>query len=187
MLTLFVTHVLTQEYIPDGMSKEKWAEIKKKEAEANKGKNLGAIGITKFKSRSFESWQKGGQQHLFPVDPSTPLTERPYMQRSGGSADGADLKAKGLKGIGQAQAVERSAIDAKYERLEKEGKLRSTTFDTPWTQKQLNEMNEKKKKEILEMNAKYKDLEMKEKNKTASKAAAAPEEARAKPKLFGLF
>ncbi len=169
------------------MSKAKWEEIKKKEAEANKGKNLGAVGITKFKSRSFESWQKGGQQHLFPVDPKTPLNERPYMQRSGGSADGADLKAKGLKGIGQAQAVERSALDAKYDKLEKEGKLRSTTFDTPWTQKQLNELNEKKRKEIQEMNAKYKDLETKEiaKSKAAGTTAAAP--APVKPKLFGLF
>jgi hypothetical protein len=171
------------------MSKAKWEEIKKKEAEANKGKNLGAVGITKFKSRSFESWQKGGQQHLFPVDPNTPLNERPYMQRSGGSADGADLMAKGLKGIGQAQAVERSGIDAKYDKLEKEGKLRSTTFDTPWTQKQLNELNEKKRKEIQEMNAKYKDLETKEiaksKSKAAGTTAAAP--APVKPKLFGLF
>ena len=32
------------EYIPDGISKEQWAKIKAKEAEANKGKNLGAIG-----------------------------------------------------------------------------------------------------------------------------------------------
>ena len=172
------------------MSKEKWAELKKKESEANKGKNLGAVGITKFKSRSFESWQKGGQQHLFPVDPKTPLNERPYMQRAGGSADGADLKARGLKGIGQAQEIERSALDAKYDKLEKEGKLRSTTFDTPWTQKQLNELNEKKKKEIQEMNAKYKDLEMKEnaKYKAAGKApAAAAPEPTTKPKFFGLF
>jgi hypothetical protein len=39
------------EYIPDGMSKAQWELLKKKEAEANKGKNLGAVGITKFKSR----------------------------------------------------------------------------------------------------------------------------------------
>ena len=59
--------------------------MKKKDADANKGKNLGAIGITKFKSRSFEAFQKSGGKNLFPVDPSTPLEERPYMQRPGGA------------------------------------------------------------------------------------------------------
>ena len=58
--------------------------MKKKEADENKGKNLGAVGITKFKSRSFEAFQKSGGKNLFPVDPSTPLEERPYMQRPGG-------------------------------------------------------------------------------------------------------
>ena len=67
---------VSMEYIPDGMSKAQWDSIKKKEAEANKGKDLGAVGITKFKSRSFESWQKGGQKHLFPVDPKV----RPHLQ-----------------------------------------------------------------------------------------------------------
>lgn len=83
---------LSMEYIPDGISKEQWAKIKAKEAEANKGKNLGAIGITKFKSRSFEAWQKTGGEHLFPVDPSVPLEKKPYMQRPGGSSDGEVLK-----------------------------------------------------------------------------------------------
>lgn len=32
---------LKMEYIPDGMTKAQWEAIKKKEAEANKGKNLG--------------------------------------------------------------------------------------------------------------------------------------------------
>ena len=59
--------------------------MKKKEADEMKGKNLGAIGITKFKSRSFEAFQKSGGKNLFPVDPSTPLEERPYMQRPGGA------------------------------------------------------------------------------------------------------
>ena len=59
--------------------------MKKKEADEMKGKNLGAIGITKFKSRSFEAFQKSGGKNLFPVDPSTPLEERPYMQRPGGN------------------------------------------------------------------------------------------------------
>lgn len=42
------------EYIPDGLTKAQWEAMKKKEVEANKGKNLGAVGITKFQSRSFE-------------------------------------------------------------------------------------------------------------------------------------
>jgi hypothetical protein len=47
------------EYIPEGFSKEQWLSLKKKEAEDLKAKgNLGALGTTKFKSRSFEAWQK---------------------------------------------------------------------------------------------------------------------------------
>ena len=53
-----------------------WEQLKKKEAEANKGKNLGAIGITKFKSRSFEAFQKSGAKNLFPVAPDTPIEQR---------------------------------------------------------------------------------------------------------------
>jgi hypothetical protein len=43
--------LLKMEYIPDGMTKQQWEAMKKKEAEANKNKNLGAVGITKFQSR----------------------------------------------------------------------------------------------------------------------------------------
>ena len=46
------------EYIPDGLTKEQWKKMKEREIEETKNKNLGAIGITKFKSRSFEAWQK---------------------------------------------------------------------------------------------------------------------------------
>jgi len=92
---------IKMEYIPDGMSKAQvntnfflfilhncqlysntysqyiqWELVKKKEAEANKGKNLGAIGITKFKSRSFEAFQKSGAKNLFPVSPDTPIEQR---------------------------------------------------------------------------------------------------------------
>ena len=70
------------EYIPDGMSKAQWDAIKEKEKKMKpKGKNYGAVGITKFKSRSFEAWQKSGGKNLFPVDPNTPEEEKPYMQR----------------------------------------------------------------------------------------------------------
>jgi hypothetical protein len=85
------------EYIPSGMSKEQWQKIKNKEKTANKGKNLGKVGITSFKSRSFAEWQKSGGKNLFPVDPRTVKDPKdlPYMQRAGGSADDADLKKGG--------------------------------------------------------------------------------------------
>jgi hypothetical protein len=121
------------EYIPDGLSKSQWEEMKKKEVEAVKNKNLGTVGITKFKSRSFEAWQKGDARHLFPVAPDTPLEVRPYMQRPGGSADGEDLKKLGVKGKGQAVPFVKTEVDKKYEQLEKEGKLRSSPFSIPWT------------------------------------------------------
>lgn len=85
------------EYIPSGMSKEQWQKIKNKEQNAKKGKNLGKVGITSFKSRSFAEWQKSGGKNLFPVDPRTVKDPKdlPYMQRAGGSADDADLKKGG--------------------------------------------------------------------------------------------
>ena len=67
------------------------------------------------------------------MDPSTPLEQRPYMQRPGGSPDGSDLKAKGLVGVGLGAAQKKIDVDAKYEKLEKEGKLKSTNFQVPWT------------------------------------------------------
>ena len=67
-----------------------------KDAEKKKtaGKNLGAVGITTFKSRTFADWQKSGGKNLFPVDPNKvkDASELPYMQRPGGMADDSDLK-----------------------------------------------------------------------------------------------
>merc|ERR1712127_813944 len=85
---------MTMEYIPSGMSKAQWQKIKDKEKNANKGKDLGKVGITSFKSRSFAEWQKAGGINLFPVDPNSVKSESelPYMQRAGGSADGSDIK-----------------------------------------------------------------------------------------------
>lgn len=82
------------EYIPSGMSKAQWQKIKDAEKGAKKGKNLGKVGITSFQSRSFAEWQKAGGKNLFPVDPNSvkSASEIPYMQRAGGSADGADLQ-----------------------------------------------------------------------------------------------
>ena len=52
------------------MTKEQYRKLKQKEGNANKGKNLGKVGITTFKSRSFDEWQKAGGKNLFPVDPT---------------------------------------------------------------------------------------------------------------------
>ena len=41
-------------YVPDGMSKEEYAKLKKKEA--YKGQNLGASGPRGYKSRSFNDF-----------------------------------------------------------------------------------------------------------------------------------
>ena len=63
------------------MSKEQWKKLKEKEANKNKGKNLGKVGITSFKSRTFDEWQKSGGKNLFPVDPRKvkDKAEIPYM------------------------------------------------------------------------------------------------------------
>lgn len=72
---------LTMEYIPSGISKDQWRKMKEAEKTKNKGKNLGANGITTFKSRSFAEWQKSGGKNLFPVDPRKVKDpkELPYM------------------------------------------------------------------------------------------------------------
>ena len=79
------------------MSKEQWKKLKEQEANKNKGKNLGKVGITSFQSRTFAEWQKAGGKNLFPVDPNKvkDVSEIPYMQRQGGKADDSDLKKGG--------------------------------------------------------------------------------------------
>ena len=57
---------MTMEYIPSGMSKAQWQKMKDAEKNKTKGKNLGKNGITTFKSRSFDEWQKSGGKNLFP-------------------------------------------------------------------------------------------------------------------------
>ena len=63
------------------MSKAQWEMEKAKKQNANRGKNLGKVGITTFKSRSFDEWQKSGGKNLFPVDPRSvkSQSEIPYM------------------------------------------------------------------------------------------------------------
>lgn len=81
------------EYIPSGMTKAQWEKQKAKEKAKTQGKNLGKVGVTSFKSRSFSEWQKSGGKNLFPVDPTKVKNPKdiPYMQR-GGAPDDSDLK-----------------------------------------------------------------------------------------------
>jgi hypothetical protein len=78
------------------MTKEQYAKLKKNDKKNGAGKNLGQVGITTFKSRSFADWQKSGGKNLFPVDPKSVKSakELPYMQRPGGSPDDSDLVGK---------------------------------------------------------------------------------------------
>jgi len=183
---------ISMEYIPDGISKDQWAAMKKKEADAMKGKDLGKVGITKFKSRSFEAWQKSGQTHLFPVDSkTTSLENRPYMQRSGGSADGDDLKKQGFMGMGQGLFSKKTEVDEKYDKLEKEGKLRSSNFSVPWTSSAANKQFSKKVEKDAKVDPK-KAVKGPVKVLASAKKGAAPApapapEAPKKKGFFGLF
>ena len=98
---------LSMGYVPDGLTKEQYAAIKSKEANAKKA-NLARVGQNRFRSRSFEAFQKalekGDAGHLYPVDPNDykkgkiKYEDIPYMQRPGGSWDNSDIKgAKKLK------------------------------------------------------------------------------------------
>jgi hypothetical protein len=64
-----------------GMSKAQWEKQKLAEKNKTNGKNLGANGITTFKSQSFSEWQKRGGINLFPVDPNKVKDPKdiPYM------------------------------------------------------------------------------------------------------------
>lgn len=80
-------------YVPDGLTKEQYEKIKKKEREAQK--NLGRMGPRGFKSRSFQSFQealeRGETTHLLPVFNAKERIAKgelknediPYMQRGG--------------------------------------------------------------------------------------------------------
>ena len=110
------------------------------------------------------------------------------MQRPGGSADGSDLAKKGLKGIAQASAQKKIDADLKYEKLEKEGKLKSTTFSVPWSNEATAaigaEKREALKKAKEEFNAKKgKTTPL----KNVGKSAPTPEPVPEKKKFFGLF
>ena len=48
---------VTMGYIPDGLSKEQYEDVKRRDAAANKA-NMDRVGQNKFKSRSFEAFKK---------------------------------------------------------------------------------------------------------------------------------
>ena len=79
-------------YKPDGISAADWKKLQEKEKAARNRKDLGKTGVTTFKSRSFDDWQKSGGKYLFAVNPNDvkSRSEIPYMQRRG-AADGSDL------------------------------------------------------------------------------------------------
>merc|ERR1719410_492177 len=58
------SNTMSMEYIPSGVSKEQWKKMKAEEAAKKNKRNLGRTGITTFKSRSFEDWQKSGGKKL---------------------------------------------------------------------------------------------------------------------------
>jgi hypothetical protein len=51
---------LKMAYLPDGFTQKQWDNLQKAEIEAKKIKKNEANGATKFRSRSFEAWQKAG-------------------------------------------------------------------------------------------------------------------------------
>jgi hypothetical protein len=198
---------MVMEYIPDGLSKAQWKALQKKEAEDLKKKgNMGVMGTNRFKSRSFEAWQKSGGKHLFPVDPrTTPYEERPYMQRKNGDWEGNDLESKGYRGTGQGAKGKRLAVDSVYEVAKKEGKLDSASIlggiPLPWTSKAANSISNNKPRDegvvkkgqqatagrqlsAKQLAAKKSRLAKVSKTETVSAAA---EEVPKKKGLFGLF
>lgn len=185
------------------------------EAEAN-DVNLGAMGVKRFKSRSFEAWHKAGARHLFPVNPNkAAYQERPYMQRRGGDWEGNDLKELGLEGQGQGVAAPRLKIDDVYEVAEKEGRLNSASIfgglPLPWTSeaaksniyhptqikisekekakagKELSEEEMAKLKALLAKPIITKKQQPAKEAVSANKDVAPPASEAPRKKLFGLF
>ena len=120
-------------YVPDGIDPEEYKQLKKKEANSSKKTDRKA-----YKSRSFNSFvealEKGEATHLFAVDPrkvksgEVPIEDVPYMQRSGGSWDGSDLKGNALRrakkkqSMGYYRAGKWLKSDFEYEKVNKQQK-----------------------------------------------------------------
>ena len=139
-------------YLPEGFTQKQWDDLKKREEE-DKKKKFGANGTTKFRSRSFEAWQKAGGKHLFPVDPlTTPYEERPYMQRKDGDREGKDLIKRGISGAGQGKAEKKLKLDEVYEEAKAAGKLNSISIfggaSLPWTNQATDDMSKETSKAL---------------------------------------
>ena len=93
-------------YVPDGLSKSEWEQLKLKE-KRNKSKNYAISGISKgFKSRSLNEFlelkEKGLVDYNMPVFNAREkllkgiIKEKdiPYMQRKNGKPDDSDLRFK---------------------------------------------------------------------------------------------
>merc|ERR1719502_2241991 len=113
--------VTSMAYIPDGLSKEQWAAIQKKDS--NAGKELAKNGAKGFKSRSFKSFQASlerGDENaknfsLFDAKKKLArgeikVSDIPYMQRPNGAWDNTDVAKRGSKLLRK-----RTADDAEYE------------------------------------------------------------------------
>ena len=204
MTPRIANHMLLQMgYKPEGFTQKQWDDLKKKE-EDDKQKKKGALGTTKFRSRSFEAWQKSGGKHLFPVDPlTTPYEERPYMQRKDGDWEGNDLKKMGLKGYGQGAAEKKLKLDEIYEVAKAAGKLNSASIfggiALPWTNKAVDDMSKNVGKEMKQNRGvagkKLTDKELAALKKNLVKPIVTPkkgavaviDEPAPRKKMFGLF
>jgi hypothetical protein len=129
-------------YIPDGLTRDQYEQIKISDAKKTKGKNLGALGPRGFKSRSLTAFQqaqeKGKAKHLFsPIGYRDQIKKGvmkkedvPYMVR-GGSWDISDVFG--------ARRLKRSKTDAEYEKggykKEQSASLLGTGPGFDWTGK----------------------------------------------------
>eukprot|EP00631_Chrysoreinhardia_giraudii_P001508 CAMPEP_0197421626 /NCGR_PEP_ID=MMETSP1170-20131217/9894_1 /TAXON_ID=54406 /ORGANISM="Sarcinochrysis sp, Strain CCMP770" /LENGTH=231 /DNA_ID=CAMNT_0042948889 /DNA_START=51 /DNA_END=746 /DNA_ORIENTATION=+ len=141
-------------YVPDGLTPEQWASMKKKEADDKKKKNFGAGGARGFKSRSMQSFvaalEQGEATHLFAVNPEKvkrgeiALKDVPYMQR-GGSWDNSDLSGKkgwmntgfGMRAFndGKAEIKKENKYDAQYNNLKPSISFFGTDIAIDWSGK----------------------------------------------------
>lgn len=141
-------------YVPDGLTKEQYAKMKKEEADKRKKRDFGKAGARGFESRSMQSFvaalEKGEAKHLMPVNPAKvrsgeiPLKDVPYMQR-GGAWNNKDLQGKkgwmqtgfGMTAFndGKAKTMKENKYDAKYNKLKPSTNFWGTQVGVDWTGK----------------------------------------------------
>mmetsp|Transcript_3813 Transcript_3813/g.11855 ORF Transcript_3813/g.11855 Transcript_3813/m.11855 type:complete len:229 (-) Transcript_3813:261-947(-) len=195
-------------YVPDGLTAEQYAKLKKKEVEEAKKKNFGAGGARGFKSRSMQSfmlaYERGEAKHLFPVDPAKvrkgeiALKDVPYMQR-GGSWDNKDLKGKqgwmntgfGMKAFndGKAKTMKKNKYDDVYNKMKPSTNFFGTKVGIDWTGKA--EMDQRAKKNGLSVDQQmWRDAGALTPEQARKQRGGAPKigvKAEPEKKFFGLF